>query len=270
MKNTFFQNLNDAQGIVISIVVALFLAIVCVASRSANKQDNTLVVGMMSGWAPFMSINTAGKFQGFDVDVAQELAKRMNKKLVIQDLGSVASCLVALEQKKIAMILSGLDITKKRQNAMAMIWYTGKDVRNFSLVFWKSIPENIKSMQDLRNLPNTIVCAESGSGQEAFLDLFDFITKKRMNTVIDIVLDLRFGKSLAAILEPPVAARLKRQNPELQILPVALPDDFQVYGCGIAIKKDNVDLTASVTSVIEAMQTDGTLAKLEQKWQLEE
>lgn len=270
MKNTFLNNLNNGKAIVISMVIALLLAAACIVSRPTNKPDDTIVVGMMSGWAPFMTINTSGAYQGFDVDVAQELAQRMGKKLVIQGLGSLAPCFIALDQKKIAMILSGLDITQKRQKAMTMIWYTGQDVRNFSLVFWNIIPKTIKSMQDLRNLPNAVICAESGSGQETFLDQFDFVTKKRMPSVIDMVLDLKFAKSLAAILEPRVAARLKRQNPEIQILPVALPEDFQVYGCGIAIKQGNTDLATTIASLVSAMRTDGTLAKLEQKWQMEE
>ncbi len=151
-----------------------------------------------------------------------------------------------------------------------MIRYTGEDVTKFSLIFWNTIPTPVKSIQDLRLLPDAVVSVESGSAQEAFLNQFDFIKKKRLSSVIDIILDLKFGKSLAALLEPRVAARVKRQNPELQTLEVPLTTGFKVYGCGIALKQDNTALAEKVAESIGTMRADGTLKKLEQKWQLEE
>ncbi len=250
------------------VIVGLLLAMMM---RSPQKENNNqFVVGMMSGWAPFMSINSEGQYVGFDVDVAQEIAKRMNKELIVQDLGALASCFVALEQGKIDAIMSDLDITEKRRNMLNMIYYTGDDTTSFDLVFWGNIPKEIKSMEDLRNFSDAVICVESGSAQEKFLDNYDFVNKKRMNSLVDIVLDLRFGKSLAAIVEPRIAARLKRQNPELQLLPVQLPPAFQVFGCGIAINKNNSGLTDDVTRVVAEMIADKTMKKLEQKWQLEE
>ncbi len=255
-------------------IIALFiisgLFLVVFMPRSSQKKTNQLVVGMMSGWAPFMTINGAGEYEGFDVDVAQEIAKRMNKEIVMQDLGSLASCFVALKQGKVDMIMSGLDITQKRRDMLNMVYYTGGTVREFALLFWQSVPEGIKEVADLRAFSDAIICVESGSAQEKFLDSYDFITKKRMNSAVDMVLDLRFGKSLAAIVEPRVAARLKKQNPELQLLPVALPTEFQVFGCGIAINKNNMQLMQEVSAVVQNMIADGTIKRYEQKWQLEE
>jgi len=237
--------------------------------RVAQKAEDQLVVGMMSGWAPFMSINGAGEYEGFDVDVAQEVAKRLNKTLVIQDLGSLASCFIALDQQKVDMVMSGLDITQKRQDLYNMIYYTGDDVKEFNLIFWQAIPNGVQSMEDFKSMSDIVICAESGSAQEKFLDNYDFVTKKRMNSVMDIVLDVQYGKSLAAVLEPRVAARLKRKNSELQLLPVALPPAFQVFGCGIAISKINVQLAADVSRVVQEMINDKKIKQLEQKWQLE-
>jgi ABC-type amino acid transport substrate-binding protein len=254
-------------------IIIIVVVIVCgllLLPRAAKKIENQLIVGMMSGWAPFMSINGAGEYEGFDVDVAQEIAQRMNKNLVVQDLGSLASCFVALEQQKIDMFMSDLDITEKRRDVFNMVRYTGNDVQAFDLMFWNNVPENVRSMEDLRKLPDAVICVESGSAQERFVDSFPFVTKKRLNSLVDIVLDLRFGKSLATVLEPRIAARLQKQNLELQRVSVALPAEFQVFGCGIAIKKNNVSLARDIAYVIQNMIQDGTIKKLEQKWQLEE
>src|SRR5690606_20837831 len=235
-----------------------------------KESKKTLVVGMMSGWAPFMTINAKGDYEGFDVDVAQEVAKRLDRLLIVQDLGSLASCFIALDQQRIDMMLSDLDITQMRREKMAMIRYSGQDVTQYKLIFWNEIPENIKTMNDMRNFPDAVVCIESGSAQEKFLDGYKFVTKKRVNSLVDIVLDLRFGKSLAAVVEPGVAARLQRQNSEIKSIFVDLPQDFQVFGCGIAINKKNTELIVKTQAIIDQMYADGTLKMLEQKWQVRE
>lgn len=256
-------------GIIVSVCMAgiLFFR---VPSSGASDNGELLTVGMMSGWAPFMTINGNGEYEGFDVDVAQEIAQRMNRHLIIEDLGSLPSCFVALDQGRTDMVLSGLDITEKRLEKMAMVHYTGADVQSLSLIFWNEVPSAIHSMEDLRQIGEPIVCVESGSAQEKFLDTYDFVIKKRMNSVVDMVLDVRFGKSLAALVEPRVAARLARKNPEMRIVSVPLSYGFQIFGCGIAIKKENRELIDVVTSLIKHMYADGTLKKLEEKWQLRE
>ncbi len=250
--------------------VALFIAGVYFTLCSTKKTDAVLTVGMMSGWAPFMTINAQGNYEGFDVDVAQELANRMGKGLEIQDLGSLAPCFLALEQNKVDMVLSGLDITEQRLAKLSMIQYTGQDVTTFELVFWNNIPATIKSIEDLRTMQDAVICAEAGSAQEKFLDQYTYITKKPMGSATDMLLDVKYGKSLAFIIEPRVAARFKKQESSIKTLPVPLPKEFRVYGEGIGINKKRPELRAEVIALIAAMKTDGILAALEKKWGLGE
>lgn len=239
-------------------------------SRQTQRPTDTLVVGMMSGWAPFMTINNSGDYVGFDVDTAQALATRMGKKLIIKDMGSLASLFVGLEQNKIDMAFSGLDITQSRLAKLAMIPYTGEAVKSFSLLFWDKIPATIRSVEDFKNFPDAVVCAEPGSAQEKYLNQFSFITKKPLAAVSDMMLDLRYGKSLAAILEPQVARSLQKKESAIQILSVPLPEEFVVYGMGIALKKDNAQLISTVAAAIQELKNDGSLKKLEQQWGLGE
>ena len=41
------------------------------------KNNNELMIATDANWAPFSYINDAGEMEGFDVDVAREIAKRM-------------------------------------------------------------------------------------------------------------------------------------------------------------------------------------------------
>jgi arginine transport system substrate-binding protein len=83
-----------------------------------------------------------------------------------------------------------------------------------------------------------------------------------------MVLDIKYGKSLAMIVEPQVAARFIGKNPELKKLELALPKDFQTFGMGICFAKNNA-LTKKVKTLVQNMRNDGTLQALEKKWDLE-
>jgi len=237
---------------------------------SAQEDPNIIRIGMMSGWAPFMTVNKYGEFEGFDVDVAQELAQRMGKKIFITDLGALSSLFVALDRNKIDIVLSGLDITQERLKKLNMVSYTGGATQEYALLFYKNIPENITSIEDLKNYPNPTVVVEPGVSAEKYLATFDYINKKQIASLVDRVLDLQFGKSLAMLVEPQIAKQLMAKNPELRALFVPLPPEFQIYGMGVATKKENQKLADQVQKIISDMKGDKTLKKLEKKWLLEE
>lgn len=236
--------------------------------RKTKNNTDTLCVGMMSGWAPFMAINNQAEFEGFDVDVATAIAKRLGKQLVIKDLGSLAACFIALEQNKVDMILSGLDITQQRLEKMHMVPYVGQGIKEYFLVFWNKIPENVSRIEDLKKMKNPVVCIEPGNSSEKFLDRFDYILKKPLTSLSDIILDLQYGKSLAAFLEPQVVGKLMPTKPEIKYMSVPLPPEFQIFGCGIALKKENESLKNKITEIVRQLKQEGTIKQLEAKWQV--
>lgn len=266
MKNSIFSK----QFFIIAVLVLCLtgISLLKLLRTTSTKKDDTMVIGMMSGWAPFMSINQQGNYEGFDVDVAQEVARRLQKKCEIIDMGSLAPLFIALDRNKIDMIFSGLDITEKRQEQMEMVYYAGDQVREYYLMFWNKIPEGITTIEDLKNYPNAIVIVEPGDSPEKYLEQFDFITKKQISALTDQMLDLQYGKSLAIFRQPEVAKRMCLKNPQIKLLPIPLPSTYQIYGMGIALKKGNTMLAKKVNATIKSMQADGTLKKLAAQWQL--
>jgi len=262
------------KKIVLTIIMGLFGLLIYQQSNLSTKVANmpSITVGMMSGWDPYMTINTKGEFVGFDVDVAKEVATRLGKKLIINDMGSLSPLFIALNQNKIDMIFSGLDITKKRKENLDMIQYTGEGIKCFKLLFWKKIPAGISTIEDIAKLENNSICVEPASPSELFLSQKNLSTlnKKSIGTVTDMVLELKYGKSTTAILEPIIVERLKKKNRELKTLDVPLPKDFQIFGVGMALKKGNFALKQRVAKAISDMKEDGTLAKFEKKWNVGE
>lgn len=285
-----FKNIKsiNKKYLLITLGIVVLFAVVRSAFKPGNSQQNTLVIGMMSGWAPFMTVNQAGEFEGFDVDVAKKIADSLGKKLVIKDFGSLSTLLVALQQNKIDFVMSGLDITTNRLQSMDMIPYTGQTVQSFYLLFWNKIPDGVTSIQDLqiRDLKNpdlqdqelqkntkSIICSEPGSPQAKYLDQFKLIEQKSLSKIEDMVLDIKYGKSLAMLVEPQVAQRFMCKNPEIKKLELTLPKDFQTFGMGIGFVKSSSlsknALSKKVNDIIRQMRNDGTLQILENRWGLE-
>ena len=109
-------------------IVGILLLLVGVVAyfamkQNASRDESQLIVGIAAGYAPFVSINQAGEYEGFDIDIAHALAEQLGKKLVLKDLGSMTSLFMALDQNKIDLIAWGLSITSQRLEKVAMIHY---------------------------------------------------------------------------------------------------------------------------------------------------
>ena len=203
--------------------------------KKTERSSDTLIIGMMSGYPPFMSINNNGEAEGFDVDVAYALGKKLNKKIEIKDM-SLAELFVALEKNKIDILISGLNITKERLSKIAMVYYQGKPEETASILFWKTIPQNVSSLKDLKD-KNATICVLPGSTQERFMSQFDFIEKRYFSNYIDMVMALKFGKVTAAIFESDIVDDYCKKFPELVVMQEPL-GDFKIFGKGIGINKN--------------------------------
>jgi polar amino acid transport system substrate-binding protein len=263
MKNFYFKMILTSF-ISFAAIFGIFLI---TRNRIDSRTSDTLIIGIMSGYAPYALTTDTGGLEGFDIDVANLIGKKLNKKIVFKDMG-LAALLIALQQNSIDILISGLCITQDRLSVMDMIYYQGEPTTEFPLAFWQKIPTDITSIDDiLTQNPSAVICAEPGSAQEKFLlAQYPQLQLKSLSSMSDIILDLKYGKSYAALLDPEVAPTLKKQNPELIFLTISLPKDFQTAGCGIAINKNNPTLSKAVASIINEFQKDETLKQLERRW----
>ncbi len=257
--------MNYKTIILLTLFITLISYTIYEKYPTTNVQNqNTFVVGTASGYAPFVSINASGDYEGFDIDVAHALAKNIGKTLVIKDLGSMTALFMALEQGTIDAIIWGISITQERLKKVAMIHYQGETTKSFPLIFWKEIPNNVTTINDMKNMT---VCVEPTSSQDSVLRKYPFITIVPTERVDDALLNLQYGKVDAAFVEPAIAKKFQRKFPDIKILNVSLAPEDQVFGIGIVIKKNN---TVLITQVQEAVnQLAAIIKEYEQKWNIE-
>ena len=251
----------------------LIMAIACIlvssfyffSTTKSKKDDYTLVVGIAAGYAPWVSINAQGEYEGFDIDVINAAAKKMNKKLILKDLGSMSSLLMALDQNKIDAIIWGMSITQDRLERMAMVRYQGDTVKSFPLLFWGKIPDNITTINDMKNMT---VCVEPSSSQDTVLSNYPFINTMPVEKIDDALLNIQYGKADAAFVEPAIAKKFKNKYPEIQMLDVPLAPENQEFGVGICIRPADKELIKGVQNAVDALLQNNVIQEFEAKWDI--
>lgn len=245
--------------------IAIFSIILALTT---GLRATDLVVGTTSAYAPYVSLDEQGQYVGFDIDMAQELAKKLGRSLVIKDLGSMPALILALKQNKIDLLIWAISITEERQKQMEMIYYQGEKVTSLPLLFWKNIPAQISTIEDLTKAPNAVISVEAGSFQESFLLSVSGLNLKQVDKVMDALIELKYGKSLATMVDPSLLSTVMEKFPEVKVLSVPLPLSAQALGNGICINKSNSALITQVKQAVAELRSDGKIAELERKWNL--
>jgi arginine transport system substrate-binding protein len=248
---------------IFSILALLTLGLMgCNTSKQAKKSE-LLTIGLESSYPPFEFTDSKGQFIGFDVDLAKIIAEKLNKQLAIKDM-EFEGMILSLKQGKIDLIMSGMNITPSRLKEISMVPYHGDRATHLSLVFWGSVPEGVQKLEDIA--PHGSVGVESGSIPEAYMNRYPQIQVKLFQGALAPLMDVKYGKSTANLVEPDVAEYLKGQHPEITLINVPLPPEEQILGFGIGVKKDNQELFKQVYEIIQELRRSGELKKLENKW----
>ncbi len=246
---------------IVSIFVSFFLCCVTLCAEP-------LVIGTTSGYAPYVSLNTQGEYEGFDIDFARLLAEKLNRELEIKDLGSMPSLLIGLKQKKVDALIWAVSITEERLKQIDMVYYQGEKITTMPLLFWGQIPDAIKSPQEFIGDAKKIICVESGSYQEQVMQSYPGLALKNVDKITDALLEIKFKKSLAVAIDNSLVASVQQKNPEVQALYFPLPEGKQSLGNGICINKENKELTAQIQKAVEELTVEGKISELEKKWNL--
>jgi arginine transport system substrate-binding protein len=246
-------------------LIAMFVVTACNQNSTTPSSNEKLIIGLEGSYPPFEFMDSNDQLVGFDLDVARAVAKELNKELEIKVL-EFDSLILSLKQGKIDAVISGMSITPDRLKEINMVPYYGDETTHFSLLFWKTIPAGVSKLQDLAAIPNATVCVEAGTVFENYLLSYPEIQLRSLQSTLQSLMDVKYGKSIAYLVDPKVAAYLKAQHSELQALEVPLSPEERPLGLGIAIRKNDLQRQTQIEEAIQKLKSLGTLEQLEQQW----
>lgn len=223
---------------------------------SQVKERGTLRVGTEGTYKPFsFHEEKTGKLTGFDVEVAEEVGKRIGVKIQFVET-PWEGMLTSLKTGKIDMVANQVGINPERQK-----------VFDFSKPYTVSYPQivvhqdnqEIKGIEDVKGkkagqTPTSNygqMAKKAGAQLIAYDDMMG-----AMRDVAAKRIDLSFNDRLA------VAEMLKTVDLPLKTIDVKTDRSESAF----PIPKGNEALLNEVNKALDSMREDGTLTKISQKW----
>ena len=229
------------------------------AEEAKTTDGGTLSVGFDQDFPPMGFVGDDGEYTGFDLELAQEVAKRLGLEYKAQPIAWDSKDM-ELESGNIDCIWNGFTMTGREDDYT----WTEPYMAN-QQVFVVANDSDISSQADLAG---KIVEVQADSSAEAALKEAPELTAtfKELLTTADYntaFMDLEQGAVDAIAMDVIVAGyQIQQRNADFKILDDSLSEEE--YGVGF--KKGNTELRDKVQSTLEEMAEDGTLQEVSEKW----
>ena len=224
---------------------------------SKIKEKGELVMATSPDYPPYefkIMENGKEKIVGFDIAIAEEIAKDIGVNLRVLEL-DFNGLLVSLNANKADMVMAGMTPDEERIKAV-----------DFSDIYYLAeqgiiVPTDKKdTLNTLESLAGKKIGVQKGSVQEKIAT--EQLPDSKIVSLVklpNIILDLKAGNLDAAIVELPVAEGYVKQYPELAISDAKVIDE--TGGSAIAVKKGNSELVEQINSTIKRLEEEGTIDK---------
>lgn len=228
-------------------------------SEASAAEGGTFTVGFDQEFPPMGFVGDDGSYTGFDLELAQEVAKRLGKEYVPQPVDWAAKDM-ELESGNIDCIWNGFTMTGREDDYTWSEPYMANQQ-----VFVVTAESGIKTLADLAG---KVVEVQAESSAEAALkddpDLTGtFGTLQTTPDYNTAFMDLQMG-AVDAIAMDEVVARYQIEQRQADF--IVLDETLAAENYAVGFKKGNESLRDQVQQQLEAMAADGTLAKISEKW----
>nr|WP_312809188.1 ABC transporter substrate-binding protein [Agrobacterium cavarae] len=237
------------------LTASLAAGIALLSLQVARAAD--LTVGANIGNVPWEFQDASGKLVGFEVDLVNEVAKRLGKSVEFVNT-PFNGLFSAVQSGRINMAISSITITPKRLESVSFAQpYYDSD---------QSLTVTAKSgITGLKDMNDKVVGVDTGSTGDMWAEKnkaeYKFFDIRRFEGLSPAMLDLVAGRIDGYISDIPALLYYVKDKPELKV--VARIETGEKYS--VMFNKGD-PLAEQVDGVITEMKKDGYLAKLHQTW----
>lgn len=244
--------------IVLLIVAAAF--ILWYRSTSDFKPlSKVLIVGTSADFQPFSFRSPQDdQIVGFDIDVVKEVAKRLSLDIDLQDK-PFGTLIPQIELGQIHVIAAGMTPTVARAKRVRFtnVYLSGSPL----LIVTKSSRSDIQGLEDLKGKQ---VIVNTGYTADTYMSSLPDINLLRLPRVTDALTALDCDKADAFVtaaftIEPYV----KEGDTRFKV--IRIPETAEETALALS-KHLPEEFAQKIQKALDAMEADGTLAALKQKW----
>lgn len=213
-------------------------------------------VGFEGTYPPFNFIDDKDNFQGFDVDISKEIAKRLDVE--VEFIATKWDGLIGgLKADKFDIIIGQMTVTEERKKSVD---FTDPYIVTGSVLVTREDTDDITELEDLKGKK---VGVGGGTTFEEVANSVEGADVKLYKTVADYIQDLT-NKRLDVIINDQllISYNIKENN-----LPIKISSDIvSKEENGMAINKGNEEFVKKVNQALKDMREDGTYKDIYKEW----
>ena len=239
--------------------LSLVMLVTMLSACSSSEKKEQFVVGFDQEFPPMGFVDDDGSYVGFDLDLAKEVADRLDMEYVAQPIAWDSKD-QELESGNVDCIWNGFTINGREDD------YTWTDAyMNNDQIVLVNPDSGITTLADLEG--KTVCVQKDSSGLAALTDnteLSDtFGDIVQVDSYLNAIMELESGAVDAVVMDELVAYyECDAAEGEFVILDESVSSEQ--YGVGFLL--GNTELRDKVQKALEDMAEDGTLAEISIKW----
>ncbi len=236
-------------------------------SASAYAKDwSTIRFGVDASYPPFESKAANGKLVGFDIDLGNEICRRLHAKCVWVE-NDFDGMIPALRARKFDGVLSSMTMTPQRAERVAFSTKLFNTPTRLVAKVGSSIQPTPESLKGKR------VGVEQGTIQETYAKTYwapkgvQVVPYQSQDQVYADLLAGRLDAALQDTVQADIGFLKTPRGKGYAFVGPGLQDEKTLgIGAGIGLRKEDTDLKVKINKAIADMLNDGTYKKLEQKY----
>jgi len=255
---------------IISIILITTLLAACTQSGPASvldkiKKDGKVLVGTSADYPPYEFVDSTGKKTGFDIELMEEIGKRMGVKVEWVDM-PFDSLIAAVKEAKIDVSIScfNYDEERAKEVGFSKAYFNSED----SFIANKDFTGKIEKPEDVAAYKLGV---QSGTTQDTWIkeNLIDKNLIKEENVqlyerVDQAALDLAAGRIDILMADYVPAKALLKANPGFQML---LHEAIASAGpLNIVLPLNDEKVKTEIDKAIDTLQTEGVIDQLAAKY----
>lgn len=226
------------------IIVGLFILMTL---TGCGRNENQLVMVTEAGFAPYEYYEN-GEIVGVDVDIAREIAKELDKELVIKDV-AFDSIINEVKTGKADFGAAGISYSDERaeQVDFSVNYSTSKQI---------VIVKEGSNITNINQISNQKIAVQLGSVADTYVtEHYKNASIVRQKKYLAAIQDLKDEKVDCVVMDELPAKEILNNNTGLKILDGELTRDSY----GMVVQKNNTELLNAINKVLERLMNDGTI-----------
>ncbi|MBD1229343.1 amino acid ABC transporter substrate-binding protein [Xenorhabdus griffiniae] len=222
----------------------------------AIKASGIFKIGTEGTYPPFTYHDASNKLIGFDVDIAREIARRLNVKPEFMEV-KWDGLIAGLDAKRFDAVINQVGVTPERAAKYSFsIPYTTSQV----VLITRNDNSDIKAFTDIKG-KRSAQSLTSNYGQLATSYGASLVSTDGFNQAIDLVAT---GRADATLNDRLSFLDFKKQRPNAPVKIVAQQTDASKSA--VLLRKGDAELLEAVNKTLQEIKDDGTYTRISEKY----